>query len=68
MASGVTSTLLTKKERVHSSGSQPLPLEITDMARRNMSARKHGRKFGRARNKTRRINTPSHVMRGGIRL
>jgi len=38
------------------------------MARRNISAKRHGRKFNKAKNKTRKINTPNHVMRGGIRL
>lgn len=38
------------------------------MARRNISARKHGKKFARARSKTRIINSPRVVMRGGIRL
>lgn len=38
------------------------------MARRKISGRRHGKKFGRARNRTRAINTPNHVMRGGIRL
>lgn len=38
------------------------------MARRNISARKHGRKFNKAKRRSRAINTPSHVMRGGFRL
>jgi len=38
------------------------------MARRNISAKKHGRKFQKGRNKTRRINTGAGVMRGGFRL
>jgi len=38
------------------------------MARRNMSARKHGKKFQKGRNKSRAINSPGTVMRGGIRL
>jgi len=38
------------------------------MRRRKLSGRKHGRRFQRARNKTRAINSPAFVMRGGIRL
>lgn len=38
------------------------------MARYNISARKHGKRFNKNRNKTKRINAPSQVMRGGIRL
>jgi len=38
------------------------------MARRNISGKKHARKFQRARNKGRAINSPGTVMRGGIRL
>lgn len=39
------------------------------MARRTrMSARKHGRKFAKARKTTKVINSPRVVMRGGIRL
>lgn len=38
------------------------------MARRNMSGRKHGRKFAKARNKYRAVNSPGTVMRGGFRL
>jgi len=38
------------------------------MKRRHMSGRKHGKRFNRARNRTRAINSPTFVMRGGIRL
>jgi len=38
------------------------------MKRRKMSGRGHGKKFGRARRKSKTINSPSVVMRGGIRL
>lgn len=38
------------------------------MKRRSMSGKKHGRRFNKARNRTRSINSPNHVMRGGIRL
>lgn len=39
------------------------------MARRmKMGARRYGKKFAKARRKTRAINSPSFVMRGGIRL
>lgn len=39
------------------------------MARRTrISARKHARKFQKARKKSRAINSTSVVMRGGIRL
>lgn len=38
------------------------------MARFRMSAKKHSRKFAKAKRKTRAINSPSHVMRGGRRL
>lgn len=38
------------------------------MARKRMSPRKHARKFTKARNKTRAINSSAVVMRGGIRL
>lgn len=38
------------------------------MKRRKMSPRRHGRKFQRARNNTRAINSPNFQMRGGIRL
>lgn len=39
------------------------------MARRkNISARKHARKFAKARKTTKVINSPRVVMRGGIRL
>lgn len=39
------------------------------MARRQrISARKHGKKFAKARRKTKVINSPSMVLRGGIRL
>lgn len=38
------------------------------MARRHISGRKHGKKFGRAKRHTKAINNPSHVMRGGFRL
>lgn len=38
------------------------------MRRRHMSARKHGKKFNHARRNTRAINSPTFVMRGGIRL
>lgn len=38
------------------------------MRRSKLSGRRHGRKFQRARNKTRAINSPAFVMRGGIRL
>jgi len=46
----------------------PLLIQEHYMARRNISSRRHGKKFARARRRTRAINTPSHVMRGGIRL
>lgn len=38
------------------------------MRRQRLSGRKHGRKFQRARNRTKAINSPAFVMRGGIRL
>lgn len=38
------------------------------MARRNMSGRKHAKKFGRARRTTKAINQPKRVSRGGIQL
>lgn len=38
------------------------------MRRRNISGKKHGRKFNNARKRTRKINSPAFVMRGGIRL
>lgn len=38
------------------------------MARKRMNARTHGKKFGKARKRTRAINSPTFVMRGGIRL
>lgn len=38
------------------------------MARRRISARKHGKKFAKARKRTKVINSPKVVMRGGIRL
>lgn len=36
--------------------------------RRKVSARKFSKKFNRARRKTRAINSPNSIMRGGIRL
>jgi len=47
---------------------QLLPLKESDMARRNISGRKHGKKFARARRKTKAVNSPQHIMRGGFRL
>jgi len=38
------------------------------MRRRNISGKRHGRKFGKLRNKTRRINEGAQVMRGGFRF
>lgn len=38
------------------------------MARRNITFKKHRRSFASKRRKTRAINTPNTVMRGGIRL
>jgi len=38
------------------------------MARKHISGRGHARKFQKRRNKTRAINMPMHVMRGGFRL
>lgn len=38
------------------------------MRRRNISGRKHGKRFSKARRSRRAINEPSMVMRGGIRL
>lgn len=42
--------------------------EQQTMKRRHISGRRHGKKFQRARNRTRAINSPAFVMRGGIRL
>jgi len=36
--------------------------------RRNISGKRHSRKFNKARRKTRAINSPQHIMRGGFRL
>lgn len=54
-------------------GGQTLPplliaQETTDMARQRISARKHSRKFNKARKRTKAINSPSHFLRGGRRL
>jgi len=38
------------------------------MKRRNISGRKHARKFTKSRRSSKAINSPSFVMRGGIRL
>lgn len=38
------------------------------MARKRMNFRKHARKFSKARNRTKAINSPQFVLRGGIRL
>lgn len=38
------------------------------MARKRMNARKHAKKFAKARRRSKVINSPSQVMRGGIRL
>jgi len=38
------------------------------MARRNISAKRHGKSFQRKRNRTKAINTGVSPMRGGIRL
>lgn len=38
------------------------------MRRKRMSGRSHGRKFTKARRRTKAINSPGMVMRGGIRL
>lgn len=38
------------------------------MKRRNMSPRKHARRFTKARRQTKAINSPAFIMRGGIRL
>lgn len=34
----------------------------------NMSGKKHARKFTKARKRTRAINSPQKIMRGGFRL
>lgn len=47
---------------------QPLPETGADMARRNINARKHARKFSKARRRSKVINSPNFVLRGGIRL
>lgn len=36
--------------------------------RKHLSARKHSRKHNRIARKTRKINSPAYVMRGGRRL
>lgn len=38
------------------------------MRRRNISGKRHGRKFQKIRSRRKAINEPSHFMRGGIRL
>jgi len=38
------------------------------MKRRHISGKRHGRSFNKKRNRTRAINSPAFVMRGGIRL
>lgn len=38
------------------------------MRRRNISAKKHARKFNKARSTTRAVNNPSNYLRGGRRL
>lgn len=38
------------------------------MKRRHMGGKRHGRKFNKARNRGKAINSPAFVMRGGIRL
>jgi len=38
------------------------------MARKSMSYKQHAKKFSRARKRSKVINSPSVVMRGGIRL
>lgn len=38
------------------------------MARRTISARRHSKKFQRARRKTKAVNAPMFHMRGGLRL
>lgn len=38
------------------------------MARKRITPRKHARKFSKIRKKTKAINSPAFVMRGGIRL
>lgn len=38
------------------------------MARKRISGRSYAKKFGRARRKSRAINSPNHILRGGIRL
>ncbi|QXP08501.1 MAG: hypothetical protein [Arizlama microvirus] len=38
------------------------------MRRMKMGGRKYGKKFARARRKSKVINSPNVVMRGGIRL
>lgn len=38
------------------------------MRRRNISGKRHGRRFNKLRNRRRAINEPSSFMRGGIRL
>lgn len=43
-------------------------LRRTRMARRNISYRKHKKRFNRAQRNKRAINTPLVVPRGGIRL
>lgn len=44
------------------------PHGVTAMARKNIRARRHARKFAKGARRTRRINQPSHIMRGGFRL
>lgn len=38
------------------------------MPRKRISPRKFGKKFARAKRRTKAINSPTFVMRGGIRL
>lgn len=38
------------------------------MARKSMGRRSFGKKFGKARRKSRAINSSSFILRGGIRL
>lgn len=38
------------------------------MARYNISPRKHAKRFQKGRKQMRKVNAPSHIMRGGFRL
>ncbi len=46
-----------------------LPTEaITAMARKSISFKQHARKHSKARNRTKAMNSPAFVLRGGRRL